>query len=147
MKSDSDEADNIPLAVGAIVVTVPVLSLRDALIKRASGSFALWQIVVLRSTIAIPLFGAFLAVAAPGAPRLPRGLACVTLRSGMPVAIWALCSLSLPELALSAVVAACYTLPIFLTLSSALVIGSVLGPGHLSRSSATGSPRPAGRRR
>ena len=122
-KPDSGRADNIPLAVGTIVVTVLALSLGDALIKQASGSFVLWQIFVLRSLIVLPLLVAYLAVTAPGALRLPQGVGWVALRSGMLVAMWVFYYLSLPELALSAAAAAYYTLPIFITLFSALFIG------------------------
>ena len=122
-KPDSGRADNIPLAVGTIVVTVLALSLGDALIKQASSSFVLWQIFVLRSLIVLPLLVVFLAVTAPSALRRPRGVGWVALRSGMLVAMWVLYYLSLPELALSAAAAAYYTLPIFITLFSALFIG------------------------
>ena len=98
-KPDSGRADNIPLAVGTIVVTVLALSLGDALIKLASGSFVLWQIFVLRSLIVLPLLVAYLAVTAPSALRLPVGIGWMALRSGMLVAMWVLYYLSLPELA------------------------------------------------
>jgi drug/metabolite transporter (DMT)-like permease len=116
-------ADNIPLAVGSIILTVLALSLGDALIKIASGNFVIWQIFVVRSLIAIPVLVLVLAVAAPGNLRIPGGIGWVILRSLMLVGMWICYYLSLPKLALSAAAAAYYTLPIFITLFSALFLG------------------------
>ena len=115
-------ADNIPLAVGVILLTVMALSLGDALIKMTSGSFALWQIFVIRSLIAIPVLFGVLAVKTQGRLRLPDAIWWVTLRSLMLIGMWVCYYLSLPELSLSAAAAAYYTLPIFITLFSALLM-------------------------
>ncbi|AMY70286.1 DMT family transporter [Frigidibacter mobilis] len=112
--------DNLPLAVGVILVTVLALSLGDALIKLTSSSFVIWQIFVIRSLIVIPCL---LAVAGRGALRLPQAAGWVALRSAMLVAMWVCYYLALPHLSLPAAAAAYYTLPIFITLFSALVIG------------------------
>lgn len=121
--SQARRADNIPLAVGVIILTVLSLSLGDALIKMASGSFVIWQIFVIRSLIAIPVLLMFLVVVAPGNLRMPHELVWIILRSLMLVAMWVCYYLSLPKLTLSAAAAAYYTLPIFITLFSALFIG------------------------
>ena len=115
-------ADNIPLAVGVILLTVMALSLGDALIKMTSGSFALWQIFVIRSLIAIPVLFGVLAVKTQGRLRRPDAIWWVTLRSLMLIGMWVCYYLSLPELSLSAAAAAYYTLPIFITLFSALLM-------------------------
>ena len=44
----SSKADNLKLAVGAIVAGCFALSLGDALIKQHSASFVLWQIFLVR---------------------------------------------------------------------------------------------------
>jgi drug/metabolite transporter (DMT)-like permease len=116
-------ADNIPLAVSVIIITVLALSLGDALIKMASGSFVIWQIFVIRSLIAIPVLLLVLALAMPDKLQVPNELVWVILRSLMLVAMWVCYYLSLPNLTLSAAAAAYYTLPIFITLFSALFIG------------------------
>jgi drug/metabolite transporter (DMT)-like permease len=116
-------ADNIPLAVSVIIITVLALSLGDALIKMASGSFVIWQIFVIRSLIAIPVLLLVLALAMPDKLQVPNELIWVILRSLMLVAMWVCYYLSLPNLTLSAAAAAYYTLPIFITLFSALFIG------------------------
>lgn len=121
--------DNIPLAVSVIILTVLALSLGDALIKLTSGSFVIWQIFVLRSLIVIPALLGVLAARAKGMPRLPDALGWVIVRSLMLVGMWICYYLSLPQLTLSAAAAAYYTLPIFITLFSALFIGDRISPG------------------
>lgn len=66
--------DNIPLAVGTIILTVLALSLGDALIKMTSGSFVIWQIFVIRSLIVIPVLLGVLASKAQGKFRLPDAI-------------------------------------------------------------------------
>lgn len=114
-------ADNIPLAIIAIVVTVFVLSLGDALIKLASGNFVIWQILVLRSLMLLPVLLLLIRVA--GIKKLPSGIFWIALRSIMLIGMWVLYYLSLPNITLSAAAAAYYTLPIFITLFSALFSG------------------------
>ena len=46
--TDAARSDTQNLAIAAIVVTVLVLSLGDALIKTLSAELILWQIFVLR---------------------------------------------------------------------------------------------------
>jgi len=58
-----------------------------------------------------------------GSLRVPTALGWVTLRSLMLIAMWVCYYLSLPKLSLSAAAAAYYTLPIFITLFSAVFIG------------------------
>lgn len=122
--SQGQRTDNIPFAVGTIILTVLALSLGDALIKLTSGDFVIWQIFVVRSLIAIPVLLLVLAVSAPGSLRVPEESGWVILRSLMLVAMWVCYYLSLPRLTLSAAAAAAYyTLPIFITLFSALFLG------------------------
>ena len=113
--------DNIPLAVGVIILTVLALSLGDALIKLTSGSFVIWQIFVIRSLIVIPVL--LVVLASKARLRLPDAIRWVALRSLMLIGMWVCYYLWLPELTLSAAAAAYYTLPIFITLFSALFIG------------------------
>ncbi|MDP3340625.1 DMT family transporter [Frigidibacter sp.] len=112
--------DNLPLAVSVILVTVLALSLGDALIKLTSSSFVIWQIFVIRSLIALPCL---LALTGRSTLRPPKAAGWVALRSATLVAMWICYYLALPHLSLSAAAAAYYTLPIFITLFSALFIG------------------------
>ena len=53
-------ADRVPLAVGAVLVSVFALSAGDAIIKLTSASFPIWQIYVLRSLLVLPVLLALL---------------------------------------------------------------------------------------
>ncbi|MGI3169701.1 DMT family transporter [Pseudooceanicola sp. C21-150M6] len=126
-------ADRMSLAVTAIVVTVAALSLGDALVKLTSNAFGLWQIFLCRSAIVLPVLVGYLATR-PGGLSLRRdGLGWIALRCLMLVAMWVLYYLSLPHLTLSVAAAGYYTLPIFITLFSALFLGErISGRGWLA---------------
>ncbi|MBC07211.1 DMT family transporter [Thalassospira sp.] len=113
--------DRLPLAVGTIIFTVFALSLGDALIKQSSSQFVIWQIFVIRSGIAIPFLVGYLAIRSPSALRLGRAFGWTALRSLLLVIMWVCYYLSLPHLTLSVAAATYYTLPIFITLLSAVV--------------------------
>ena len=115
--------DNLPLAVSVILLSVLGLSLGDALITFTSGAFVLWQTFVIRSLIVLPLLLAYLALRAPEALRRPPALGWTTLRSLMLVVMWIAYYLALPNLDIAVAAAAYYTLPLFITLFSALLIG------------------------
>lgn len=123
-------SDNLPFAVSVILLSVFGLSLGDALIKFTSGEFVLWQIFVIRSLIVLPVLLAYLAVTAPSAFRRPPVTRWIYLRSVMLVGMWIAYYLALPNLEIAVAAAAFYTLPIFITLFSALLIGDRIGgPG------------------
>jgi drug/metabolite transporter (DMT)-like permease len=125
-----ERPDNLPLAVAVIIFTVLALSLGDALIKFTSGEFVIWQIFVLRSLLVLPVLLIYLWAKAPNALTIPPALGWTTLRSLMLVGMWIAYYLALPKLDLSIAAAAYYTLPIFITLFSAALIGdriSLLG--------------------
>lgn len=121
------KGDNIPLAIAVILVTVLALSLGDALIKQTSARFVLWQIFVLRSMIAIPVLFLILRFRFPSTPLMPSALGWTSLRSLMLTLMWIAYYASLPHLELSIAAAAYYTLPIFITLFSALFVGERVG--------------------
>jgi len=117
------QKDNLPLAVGTIVFTVFALSLGDALIKLSSGNFVVWQIFVLRSAIAIPCLVGFMIIYARASLQVPGSILWVALRSFLLVLMWISYYLALPHMSFSAAAAAYYTLPIFITLFSAVLTG------------------------
>ncbi|SLN37640.1 EamA-like transporter family protein [Roseovarius albus] len=117
-------ADNIPLAVTAIVLAVLALPLGDALIKGANTGFAISQIFILRSALVVPVFVAIIMMRNPKALRLPKRLGWATLRGFFMTIMWVFYYLSLPHLELSAAAAAYYTCPIFITLFSAMLLGN-----------------------
>lgn len=121
------KGDNIQLAIAVILVTVLSLSLGDALIKQRSASFVLWQIFVLRSIIAIPILLAVIRFRDASTSLIPRAIGWTSLRSLMLTSMWVAYYASLPHLELSIAAAAYYTLPIFITLFSALLTGEKVG--------------------
>ncbi|MEO0372112.1 MAG: DMT family transporter [Pseudomonadota bacterium] len=125
---NTTRSDNLPLAISVILLSVLGLSLGDALIKFTSGEFVMWQIFVIRSLIVLPLLLAYLAWRMPSALRHPPALGWTTLRSLMMVAMWIAYYFALPHLDIAVAAAAYYTLPIFITLFSALLIGDRIRP-------------------
>jgi len=121
--SSAIKKDNVPLAAGIITLTVLALSLGDALIKLTSDNFVIWQIFVIRSIIAIPCLLIFMAIWARDSFKIPIALGWTMLRSLLLVLMWISYYISLPHLALSIAATAYYTLPIFITLFSAVFIG------------------------
>ncbi|MGI9504380.1 MAG: DMT family transporter [Geminicoccaceae bacterium] len=119
--------DNIPLAIVVILLTVLALSLGDALIKQTSASFVLWQIFVLRSIIAIPVLLVIIRLRYASVPWVPKAIGWTSLRSLMLTLMWIAYYAALPNLELSIAAAAYYTLPIFITLFSALLVGEAVG--------------------
>lgn len=120
------KADNLPLAVSTIVFTVFALSLGDALIKFTSGNFVIWQIFVLRSCLVLPVLLVYLALKNPVALRLPPAIGWTAIRSLLLVGMWVSYYLALPHLDLSVAAAAYYTIPLFMTLFSATLIGDTV---------------------
>lgn len=123
----SPQRDNVPFAVAVIVFTVLALSLGDALIKFASGDFVIWQIFVLRSLLVVPVLLAYLRLRNPAALHIPAALGWTVLRSLLLVGMWVAYYAALPHIQLSVAAAAYYTLPIFITLFSAAIIGDRIG--------------------
>tara|TARA_R110002020_G_scaffold133617_18_gene298142 strand:- start:1762 stop:2670 length:909 start_codon:yes stop_codon:yes gene_type:complete len=117
------------VAIATILFTVAALSFGDALIKRASADFLLWQIFVLRSLLAIPVLMALaLRKGRAGLKALRvRGVGWVLVRSALLVAMWVLYYAALPHLKLSIAASAYYTLPIFICLFSAVLLNERVG--------------------
>ncbi len=133
MTEPGKQIDNIPLAVAVIVATVLALSFGDALIKLTSNSFVIWQIFVIRSLIAIPCLLIFIKITAKEPFRFPDAVVWTIVRSLLLVGMWISYYVSLPHLELSVAAAAYYTLPIFITLFSALIVGDrITGLGWIS---------------
>ena len=122
-----ERKDNLPLAIGTVLFTVLALSLGDALIKLGSGNFVIWQIFVLRSLVAIPCLIIYMALFARAQLRWPVSVKWALVRSLLLVFMWLSYYIALPHMPLSAAAAAYYTLPIFITLFSAYLVGDAVG--------------------
>jgi len=120
--------DNLKKAVAAILITAFALSLGDALIKQESSAFPLWQIFVMRSVIATPFLVYFIRIRTCAISIMPERFGWVALRSLILVGMWVAYYLALPHVQLSIAAASFYTLPLFITLFAALLIGDRVGP-------------------
>jgi len=117
------KADNLKLAIGAIVLGCFALSLGDALIKQQSASFVLWQIFIMRSVIVIPVLVYLVRIHSCADPIMPRHPGWTLLRSLVLALMWVFYFAALPHIELAVAAAAYYTLPIFITLFAALFLG------------------------
>jgi drug/metabolite transporter (DMT)-like permease len=122
------QADNLKIAIGAIVTACFALALGDALIKQHSASFVLWQIFLLRSAILLPLLVYLVRIYRCGDPIMPRHFAWTLLRSMVLVIMWVFYFAALPHIDFAVAAAAFYTLPIFITLFAALFLGEKISP-------------------
>ncbi len=120
--------DNLKMAVAAILITAFALSFGDALIKQESSAFPLWQIFVMRSVIATPFLVYFIRIRTCAIAIMPARFGWVALRSLILVGMWVAYYLALPHVQLSIAAASFYTLPLFITLFAALLIGDRVGP-------------------
>jgi drug/metabolite transporter (DMT)-like permease len=114
--------DRLGLAVGAILAACLALSLGDALIKRESAHFVLWQIFVMRSVLAIPLLIYFARLRSCQTPLRPLQAGWTLLRSLVLVLMWILYFASLPHIELATAAAGYYTLPLFIVLLAAIFL-------------------------
>lgn len=122
--------DNLVLATSAILIAVLSLSFGDAVIKLLSSDLILWQIYVMRSLLALPLILVIIRLRHPGISLVPTRFAWTLIRSLLLGAMWVAYYAALPEIKLSVAAAIYYTIPLFITLFSALFTGD-----RVSRSS------------
>lgn len=116
---------------GAALITgsVFLVSASDALVKLGSTQFTIWQLYLIRSSIAIALLLLWLGVSQPDSPW--RGLVCdrwTLLRSASLTLMWIAFYAALPHMSLSLAALALYTAPSFIALLSALVLREPVSP-------------------
>ena len=114
--------------IALIIGSVLLMSFGDALIKRESASFTVWQIFVLRSLIVLPLLVLAMGLTAAKAQVLPRALGWVALRSALLTMMWIAYYAALPLISLSAAAVALYTAPMLIALLGRLLLGEMVGP-------------------
>ncbi len=115
--------DNLKLAIAAILIACFALSLGDALIKQQSASFVIWQIFVMRSVIALPFLVYFVRIRSCEVAIRPIHPGWTLIRSLILVLMWIFYFAALPHIELAIAAAAYYTLPIFISLFSAIFLG------------------------
>ena len=115
--------DNLNLAIFSVLFAVLALSLGDAVIKSMSLSFPIWQIYVIRSLIALPMLWLILKRQEPTVAIMPVSVKWVLVRSLLLGSMWIAYYIALPKIKLSVAAAVYYTIPLFITLFSALFTG------------------------
>ena len=115
--------DNAKLAVFSIIFAVLALSMGDAVIKYFSASFSLWQIYVIRSLIAVPILIAVIKFREPTLSLKPVSISWTAIRSLLLGIMWVAYYTALPHIKLSVAAAVYYTIPLFITLFSAVFTG------------------------
>ncbi len=127
MQKSDPSRDRLGLAILVIIFTTLALSFGDALIRDGAGNVSLWQIFVLRSAVALPGFALMFVIFARGFSLWPVAPGWMALRVGMLLGMWVAYYAALPHLPFSVAAAAYYTLPIFMTLFSALLTNARIG--------------------
>jgi drug/metabolite transporter (DMT)-like permease len=95
----------------------------DAVIKYFSASFSLWQIYVIRSLIAVPILIAVIKFREPTLSLKPVSISWTAIRSLLLGIMWVAYYTALPHIKLSVAAAVYYTIPLFITLFSAVFTG------------------------
>lgn len=115
--------DNTTLAVLSVVLSVFALSIGDAIIKGFSVNFTLWQVYVLRSCVALGILLVVIKLRYREHKLWPRSAIWVMTRSFLLCVMWVLYYSALPHIELSVAAAIYYSIPLFITLFSAIFIG------------------------
>ncbi|MBD8623455.1 MULTISPECIES: DMT family transporter [unclassified Pseudomonas] len=118
-------------SVALIIASVFLVSASDALIKLGSADFTVWQLYVVRSSIAIVLL--LLWLGASRSASVWRNLACdrwILMRSTALTLMWIAFYAALPHMSLSLAALALYTAPLFIALLSALVLREKVSPSR-----------------
>lgn len=116
-------SDNTKLAVFSIIFAVLILSIGDAVVKYISASFSLWQIYVVRSLIAVPILIAVIKIREPALSLKPVSINWTAIRSLLLAFMWVAYYTALSHIKLSVAAAVLYTIPLFITLISAVFTG------------------------
>lgn len=120
-------ADNVKLAIFAVISMALSLSLGDALIKKISSDFPLWQMFVIRSAIAVPVLIAIIRIRGRSRSLIPTHIGWTALRSLLLALMWVAYYAALPHVPLPTAAAVYYTLPLFVTLFAAFFLGEKAG--------------------
>ena len=120
-------ADRAGFAAAVMVGTDLTLSIADAIIKATLTSMPLSQFIFLRSCVTIPLLVLILRWRCPALSLKPVQPFWASLRSALLLISLLLYYASLPRLDLSIAAAVYYTIPLFITLFSALLTGEAAG--------------------
>lgn len=124
--------ERLGLAAGAVVAGSAAVAVSDNLVPLAAEGMGLWQLMVLRSLVALPVAVAFAWATGLAATLVGRSPAAVALRSGLIVAALLLYFAALPAVGIALAAAGMFTSPIWIVLLSSLVLGERIGPYRIA---------------
>ncbi|MCA0938453.1 DMT family transporter [Salipiger pacificus] len=119
--------DRAIMAVAVMIATNATLAVADVIIKVTLSEMPLAQFIFLRSCITLPVLVVLMRTCLPGRPVRPAHLGWAALRSVLLLSSLLLYYASLPRLAFSLAAATYYTIPLFVTLLSAILIRDHIG--------------------
>ena len=122
------EATRSRSAIIAVLVGASIFSFGDVLVKLVSADFVLWQILVLRSIIAIPILVLICIFRQDTISLLPKVKRWTFARSILMISMWLTYYGALIYLPATVAASVYYTMPIFLTLLAAILIRETITP-------------------
>ncbi len=125
-------ADNPKLAIAAALFAMLSFSFGDALVKYVSADLSLWQILVLRSVLTIPVLIVICRIRPKPLPIWPTNVFWTVLRSSLMILMWLFYYVALLVLPMSVAASVYYTMPIIVALISATIIRDKIGTGGWS---------------
>ena len=123
--------ERLGLAAGAVVAGSAAVAVSDNLVPLAAEDMGLWQLMVLRSLVALPVALAVAWAAGLAGTLAGRSLAAVAARSGLIVGALLLYFAALPAVGIALAAAGMFTSPIWIVLLSSLVLRERIGPYRL----------------
>ena len=106
---------------------VLVFSLQDAVIKAVSGGYPLTQVVITRSIVAIPILAVMVQAEAGLRALLSKNARALVVRALIMFAAYSSYYLAFPALPLADAVALYFTVPVFIVILAAPVLGERTG--------------------
>ncbi|HUF87556.1 MAG TPA: DMT family transporter [Thermohalobaculum sp.] len=125
---EGSDADRPGAAAGLMLVALIVLALQDSIIRLVGADTSLWQFQMIRSMGNLVLLMVLARVIWGTAPKWPKRLWAVALRSVLLLSSMILFFGGVPTLTMAEMGAGLYTFPIFVTLLSLIVLGERVGP-------------------
>ena len=119
--------DRQNVAVAAVLFGSLIFALGDAIVRLISADLGLWQILVMRAIIVIPVLVWMCRARARPIGLSPEHAGWVSLRSALMILMWVTYYGALLTLPVSVAASVYYTMPIFVALIAAAFLGDRIG--------------------
>jgi len=124
---DGSETDRPGVAAGLMLVALLTLALQDSFVRMAGASTTLWQFQAVRSTGNVALLLLVARLVWGTAPKRPKRMWAVVVRSLLLLASTLLYFGGVPTLTMAEMGAGLYTFPVFVTILSVVVLRERVG--------------------